>query len=294
MFNRNEKIPTQRVIPSNKEIKSIIWRDFTDFVNPFSIEEQKIIIKASSTRILTNDPVVRLESLEDGVATIAKIKFFDFMSTNYFYNRQDNVENAKPLKQKLLATLKGCNKGDFDSILSQSSLANSIGISLLLEDPRGNYLLCTRSNSVAVSSADHTCSVTASMNESDLASSNPFITCASRELYEELALYADITMQQIIISKQKLQPIVLLHGRVPKPFTELKVEMTKGRDYYKENSFMHVVPKSKALRAIRYNDFTDAAAYHVFYSVTDGNTTSDNWRSGSAKPLGIADFLLQM
>lgn len=294
MINKNKLIPIHRVVKTDKMITNIIWKDSSEFINPFTKEEQETIIKASSTRILTNDPVFRLESLNNGTAKIAQINFFDFMTTNYFYSNQNNVSNAKILKKKLLQNLKDCDTNDFDSILSQKALANPLAISLLLEDFRGNYLFCTRSSSVAVASAEHACSVTASMNLSDFNNTNPFIACAARELYEELGLYADLSLQQIVISKQKLQPTVLLHGLVRKPFTELCSTMVRARDYNRENCFMHAIPKTKVLRAIRYNDFTDIAAYHVFYTVTNGKLDYSTWRNETKQPLEVADFLLQM
>lgn len=66
-----------------------------------------------------------------------------------------------------------------------------------------------------MSSGVYGVSATGSLEECDLLKPNPFLSCANRELEEELYLSVDLVFTGLVASRQKLQPVALFYGKLP-------------------------------------------------------------------------------
>lgn len=160
----------------------------------------------------------------------------------------------------------------FQEVLAVKELANIITVSIVLQDCTGRVLLVKRGNQVAVSSDSFATSAAGSFAMEDVDPEHPFINCGRRELKEELGLDCDLEITGMVISKQKLQPAILLLGKVDKPFEELVGTMLSAEDFNAEDEKLYAVPADKLNSIISRYQFTDVAAYQLY------SLTSNSWR----------------
>ena len=286
----SKKNPEQRIIAYSGEYRDCILKDTSDFVNPFSPEEQKTIIGASGGKRLTNDVCVRLESVEDGICKLAKVHFFDFMCTNYLHNRVTMDRTLKKEKSKLETILSSYKKKTFEDVLAIKEMANLAAISIMLFDSDFNVLIAGRAASNAISSASYAASVTGSLCEEDVEYSDPFLAAAYRELREELGIQVPLEFQGIVQSVQKLQPIILYKGYLEGQFSLYRDTFRRAKDFHKENLFMIELPAAKLLSAVASNDFTDVAAYQA-YKLMDA--TRNDWFKACKHSVILEKYIVQ-
>lgn len=273
--------PKNRVLVSANLISSVQVASKTKFNRILTEEEQKVILSQDAKRTLFNGDSVRLDDLtEDGTAIISVIGFFDFMTTNlvlkpssrskksafaslYAALFSDTVKEANKLERRVKASIYGQPKRNFNDVLQIRELANIIAVSVTIKDCSGRVLIIKRGNKVAISSGNFAVACTGSVTSEDLDSENPFITCAKRELKEELNLDCDLYIDNVIISKQKLQPAVLLSGTIDTLFEDVLETMFTASDFNAENSQLFAVPESKLGAVVKHHQFTDVAAFQL-------------------------------
>lgn len=152
---------------------------------------------------------------------------------------------------------------NFNQILAIDELANIVAVSVLLQDSTGRYLIVHRGNKAAISSGNFATSCAGSVSKEDLQDENPFIACAKRELKEELNLECDLKVDGVVISRQKIQPAVLLSGTLDFTFEETYDAMIAAEDFHEENSELFAVPREKFVGIVKHYQFTDIAAYQL-------------------------------
>lgn len=274
--------PVNRIIRSDKSIKSVRVSEVTYFNRILTEDEQRIILQKDAKRNLFNGKSVRLDNLtENGDAVLSVVGFFDFMTTNlvikpssrstrtafsniYAALFSDTVKEANRLERRIKAAIYGQPRKKFDDILKIKELANIVTVSVLIKDCTGRSLIVRRGKNVAISSGNFAVACTGSVSEEDLYSNeNPFIHCAKRELAEEINLECNLNIDSVVISKQKLQPAVLLSGCIDGKFEDLLNVMTSAIDYSEENESLFAVPSEVLPGIVKKYQFTDVAAFQL-------------------------------
>lgn len=273
--------PKSRVIVSDTKIRQTELLKETTFNRLLTEEEQKKILEQDGKRNLFNGASVRLDSLgTDGTAKVSIIGFFDFMTTNlvvrpasrakksalntlYSNVFSDTTKEAVRLERRVKAAVKGQPTKTFNDVISIKELANVLTVSVLLEDSTGRVLIVKRGDKVAVSSGNFATSCAGTIAEEDLKEKNCFIACAQRELKEELGLDCKLHIDSLVISKQKLQPAVLLSGRLDNPFESFLDKIKNAEDFNEENSMLFAVPKEELPGIVKKYQFTDVASFQL-------------------------------
>jgi len=273
--------PDRRVYKSPITVTDIAVASRSAYVPLLSEDEQKLILSRDGKRNLFNGDAVRLDNLsKDGTATLSKVHFFDFLTTNlvikpasrskqsafsslYDMLFSDEVKKIHRLEHRVKAAVYRYQRRSFNQILAIGELANIVAVSVLLQDSTGRYLIVHRGNKVAISSGNFATSCAGSVSKEDLQSENPFIACAKRELKEELNLECNLKVDGVVISRQKLQPSVLLSGTLDFTFEEAYDAMIAAEDFHEENSELFAVPREKLVGIVKRHQFTDIAAYQL-------------------------------
>lgn len=265
------------------------------FENIYKKEEQKQLLAHSSGKKLFNGDMVRLLKVDKNTCYVQKIKYFDFLTTNLVYRpasskllapkdvlwhmifdeefrARNKLENKLKAKVAWYGPLK-----TFDDVLRVQEFANAIAISVILRDKDDNVLIVRRGRKNAISSGTFAASATGSLTKEDftkkdLTKENPFVLAGCREVKEELDLEVKLLIKEIIIVKQKYQPVVLLEGKVDKSFKELKEKIKRAEDYNDENTGLYSVPSKKIKGVVRKYRFTDTSTYQLV-----GNSNSIGW-----------------
>lgn len=258
----------------------------TPFRNVYNEEEIKQLVQTDRKKNLFNGDCVRLDSIQHNSFSVSEVHFFDFLTTNLTYKPASknlktfrgeihsllldkDYRTHKLLEHRIKARINSNGKPKTaEETLAINELANVITVSILLEDTDGNYLLVKRGNKVAISSGNFATTAAGSLTLDDLKETNPFIACGQRELKEELDLDVTLEVTDVVISKQKLQPAVLLQGKVNTTFKNLKDRMIAAPDFKEENTALFSVPKSDIAVLVRHLQFTDVAAYQLIKATT--------------------------
>lgn len=254
--------PLDRVLVSNSIPLSFYISPNQTYVDIFTPAERDAIIAKYKTPNLFNGDCIRLDSLQNNIASISAVKFYDFLCCNIVGIHNKDLLAWPKLNQYLSPYGK---LNTFDKVLSVKELPNIIGTSTLLHDTLDEFLLVERNTAVSVGSGLFACSSSGSLAAEDLLVDNPVIGCGQRELLEELNLRCTLQIEGVVIPIQKMQPIALLTGKVDRPWRDLIPYMMQGVDFRKENNRILVVPREKLLPMISLYSFTDAAAFHIFF-----------------------------
>lgn len=273
--------PQNRVFVHKGAISGFRVNEKSRFHRLLNEEEQQIILSQDAKRKLFNGESVRLDAIEaDGTVVLSEVGFFDFMTTNlvikpasrskrsafsslYATLFSSQVKEAKSLERKVKAAIYGQPRRSFDDVIAIDELANIVTVSVSLEDSTGRVLIVRRGHKVAISSGNFATSCTGSVADSDLTEVNPFLSCAKRELKEELDLDCELQLESIVISKQKLQPAVLFSVKLDCTFEEVHQRMINAPDFNEENSELFAVPKDRLAAVVKRYQFTDVAAFQL-------------------------------
>ena len=255
--------PCHRIILSTLLPKNFKIVQETSFYQMLSKEEQLQIVEHSTKgKTLFNGCTVRLDSLKNGTAILSKVGFFDFMTTNliikpnnsakrsavanmYSALFSDQVKQIMRLEHHVKAAVIAQPRKTFDDVIAIRELANIITVSVLIKDCTGRALLA------------------GSLDERDLATDNPFLSCAQRELKEELNLECRLHLDHMVISKQKLQPAALFSGKIESRFEDVYQQMISAPDYKEENCELFAVPPESLIGVVKNYQFTDVAAFQI-------------------------------
>lgn len=278
--------PPDRVLISHEIPLTFDISPTIQYINVFTQSEREAIIQKYKTPNLFNGNCIRLDSLKNGHAMISPVMFYDFLCCNIV-----GIHNKDPLAwSKLSMYLDKYGKLDsFDKVIEVSELPNIIGTSTLLHDCNDDFLLVERNTAVSVGSGLFACTSSGSLDENDITSPNPIIGCGVRELTEELNLNCTLSIEGVIIPKQKMQPIALLTGQVFRPWRELLPAIMQGVDFHKENSRIFIVPKDKLLSMISLYAFTDAAAFQIFF---EAGGDKKKWKELEYSFINVKDYYI--
>jgi len=181
------------------------------------------------------------------------------------------IAKASPEDKMILEKLRASvfhtsDLSSFSSVLSNSSLANAMAVSVLVQDINGNYGLVRRTSNLAIGSRLLSVTSTGSLDDSDFHSDNPVIACATRELREELNITCtELILSGIAISKKKLQPILMVNGKINCTWEAIMNTITTAEDYNAEVQEFIAVPHSAVAEFIANENLTDAGRYHILY-----------------------------
>lgn len=252
------------------------------FQRPFSISERAQIINIyleKNNVDAFNGKAVRLDKIKNlGETTflnISMIDFYDFLSTTMVYKQKASLitfcEDHNRLKEKELIenycrSIEGIeSNSSFEKIITQNDVSNIIAVSILVEDSNGDVGIVHRSEKVAVSSGVFGVTVTGVLDELDFLEEDPFTACAKRELKEELNINVDsLDFDELVMSKQKLQPIVLFNLKLDQTWKDLLPSIKMAEDFKKEAQGFFAVPVSKLSDLLASETFSEAAAYQIW------------------------------
>lgn len=228
-----------------------------------------------------NNKVVRLEKIENRddkiQLSLSLIDFFDFLIINIisaqledfiqylkekdiYYTLYDEIERLKQYSKDMLQVT------DFTSLIVDGRSSNALAISVLLTDEKGNYLLTQRSLKTGISEMMHSVTATGAIEEEDYHSMDAIRNCVIRELKEELNLCVDkkdLKIVSIVAGKRKLQPIVIVNGRVKGSFSELLESIKDAVDFNYEVQKLIITDKETLENILYSESFTEAAEYHL-------------------------------
>ena len=273
--------PVNRVIACTElptKFKVVPETSFHRLLN--EAEQRQILEQDAKGRKLFNGKVVRLDAIEGDTAILSEAKFFDFMTTNLVIkpnNRakksalanlyatlfSDQVKQVMKLEHRVKAAIVGQPRKTFDDVIAIKELANIVTVSVLIHDCTGRVLLVHRGNKVAISSGSFATSCAGSVDVQDLETTNPFLSCAQRELKEELDLECSLHFDSLVISKQKLQPAALFSGYIDYCFEDVYQKMISAPDYKEENCELFAVPEDCLNSIVKRYQFTDVAAFQL-------------------------------
>lgn len=276
--------PPKRVIRCQKISGVFRVSDTTPFDNIYDDNEIRELLSFTGKKNAFNGECVRLDKInDDGSIELSIVGFFDFMTTNLLLLPSSNnlisvrqvlyssdYRRRKELEFKIKDAVNKEELKSANGVLSQKHLANIVTVSILLKDSVNNVLLVKRGKDVAISSGKFAVAAAGSVAVEDLESDNPFLACAYRELKEELGI-TDVKLRitELVISKQKMQPAVLVYGEINDSFYDRAESMRNAPDFNSENQSLYVVSETAIRRVVRKLQFTDVAAYQLYTVAKD-------------------------
>ncbi|MCI8403006.1 MAG: NUDIX hydrolase [Lachnospiraceae bacterium] len=288
-LKRNQLFICKGIKPSNRVFRCMniafeeirIEEDEKKFKNIFDEKEKKQLLAHSAGKKIFDGDMVRLSKVNNNICFVQKIKYFDFLTTNLIFkpasskllspkdalwhmifDEEFRVRNKLENRLKSKVAWYGKLKS-FDAILNVDEFANAIATSVVLRDNQDRILIVKRSNKNAISSGDFAVSATGSLKIEDLEKENPFICAGLREVKEELNLDVPLKITDIIIVKQKYQPVILMEGKIEQNFSELVETIKKAIDYNNENTKIYAVPCKEIRGIARKYKFTDTSIYQL-------------------------------
>lgn len=310
--------PQKRVIALHQlELSHVEKQMQSDFVSPISERDRDILVKfyVFRNRVkLFNGISIRLDRLEftdnekkQAIAHVSKVGFFDFISTNL--TAFPSNESVHSLRKQLLSIFRSIRtfgiiqqvtsevqkNGHMTSVtqvLENRSLANIIAVSVLMIDANGKAGVVQRTKRVAVSSGHFGSTCAGTVSEIDFSEDDPFISCAIREIKEELNIdIKSLHFDGIVIPKQKMQPIILYHSHISQSWEELFPQIQQARDISFETQAFFAVPVDRLIPFASHVQMTDTAAYQIWrYAQHNGH--KQGWIPSLFKPLRFNQYLL--
>lgn len=291
--------PKERVLETGVyKICEIKRLDNTNFSSPVPPKIKELFVDLYQERNCTelyNNSAIRIDELDkNGMLTISKVDFYDFITTNLtaytsnspaksFGNMVYTVfkyfklfSSAQEVKNSI--RLKIGKNPDFKKVLSVNELANIAAVNILIEDKVGDVVLVKRSKRAAVSSGDFSVSVCGTPSVEDFDKEDPFAECATRKIREEIGV--DISKERlefktVVISKQKMQPIFLYTAKLDEEWKNYYEYMSKSEKFKLKNEKFYVVPRKSVMKFARKKIMPDESAYQLwrYYSESKDKKT---------------------
>lgn len=164
--------------------------------------------------------------------------------------------------------------GDFFDCVYSSFLPNTIAVSILVRDPKGQYLLSRRTSNVLLGKHLFGVTATGSVDVQDMLmlgkdgkGINPFCACAMREIKEETSLDIapdDFKLRALVIGKAKLQPIALVDATTRHSLPHQYKEYNPSGDTFDAEieKLVAIGPEQIKFMIGKY-DMTEAAEHHI-------------------------------
>ena len=170
---------------------------------------------------LFNGDVIRLDKFieyrECIDMYISPLSYFDSLVTNMLYHKYSEkaLELGDTQEERIIKSsicrIAEAGVSDFESIIDNENLANTIAVSCLIADASGKYGLVSRNQKVAIGKGLMGVTVTGAVDGTDYIMDDPILSCAKREAKEELGvMIRDAKVCAIVISSKKLQPIFIV------------------------------------------------------------------------------------
>lgn len=229
----------------------------------------------NNAKHLFNGTTIRLNGIADNddklLLSISKATYFDSIASNMVYHKYhdklNTLDNSCKVENdiiKVVANINNAGIDGFEAVLSNHFLANTIAVSVLVRDTSNMYCLVFRANTLAVGAGLLSVTVTGALDESDYDTDDPVISCAARELLEELGIVASsFTVDSIAISKTKLQPIFIVNAEVTNTWENVISTFDSAKDYSKEIANYVIASVTDLKKIMNENQMTDAARYHL-------------------------------
>lgn len=250
--------------------------------------------------------VIRLDKLNPEIQ-VSKVGFFDLLATNMtvyptnirivgLYNQLKGLFHwifIYPLLHKITST---SLIGDYipktvDQILSNTNMANAVAVSVFIMDSSNNIAVVRRQKKLAVASGLFAATAAGTVSEKDLEYlDDPFINAAKRELWEETGLEVRLSLESIVISRQKMQPVFLYLGKIEEKWEDIYKNMQKARDYNKEISNIIKIDIRNPDEIVNFlieNELSNASAFHLWRLAIKENskaTMTKTWRKKFLSP----------
>lgn len=228
-----------------------------------------------------NGKSVNLESVLDNdlnfVIEVSVIEFFDVFLFNrlrgidsgfieYLENLSDftDIEIYRMLvayNQSLMA--KYSNISEF---IENSDIPKPIAVSVMVCTLDGFYLVTERPAHLAIGGGLSSVSVTGAVEVEDLKHSNPFASCISRELREELNLdisIEDIELLGIGLGERKMQPVVLANVVVDIDYKSIIHDSRNASEYTLEVEGLRALTADGLKKFIEDNNLTEIGKFHI-------------------------------
>lgn len=211
------------------------------------------------------------------VIEVSVIEFFDVFLFNrlrgidsgfieYLENLSDftDIEIYRMLvayNQSLMA--KYSNISEF---IENSDIPKPIAVSVMVCTLDGFYLVTERPAHLAIGGGLSSVSVTGAVEVEDLKHSNPFASCISRELREELNLdisIEDIELLGIGLGERKMQPVVLANVVVDIDSKSIIHDSRNASEYTLEVEGLRALTTDGLKKFIEDNNLTEIGKFHI-------------------------------
>jgi|GEM_PF-1697466 len=309
--------PRRRVYTLDRsDIGDITKLEKTTFKNELTTEEREIVVNFYSSRnnskpfngisVRLDDVVITEEDKLD--LTISRVEFFDFLSTNLsIYPANSPILSFRNVLLAvrrwwrtfdLITKVKNAvdkygNIKSFIDVVKIKSLANIITVSILIVDSENKLGIVKRSKKVAISSGHFSVTAAGTLSQEDYETYNPFLSCITREVEEELNLKGiEIVFDEVIISKQKLQPVFCFNAKIDERWEDMIDNIKLAKDFSFETNSIFAVPVNKAIPFVAHTIMTDASAYQI-WKYTEKYHKKTNWLISALTPIRIRKFELK-
>lgn len=238
--------------------------------------KEAIISFTKKTNNLFNGNIVRLDSIkhsDDNVLQfdISMVTYYDSMTTNMLYHKYHDklgqLDDNKPVEKNIKSIINNISNmgiSSFTEIINNPFLANPLAVSVMIRDIDNDYCMVRRKNNLAVGASLLSVTVTGGVDDVDYETENPIISCAKRELMEELFLQCnDLSLDYIAISKTKLQPIAIVNGKINDKWENITTNFARATDFSNEVNGFFIIHKEQLPAFIKNNKMTDAAYFHI-------------------------------
>lgn len=254
----------------------------SDFKDEMTEKEKNRIVEIyTAGKNVFNGSAVRLEKINIDKKInfkISKSSYFDLLSTNIIYFKKeeilDRLNNLRLYEDvKLIETIINkietfSSNDSLENILNNNYLANTIAISVLVQDINGNFGLIRRGKNVAIGSGLLGVTASGGVDEVDYSETNPILSCVYRELQEELNIIPNSTkISYVVMSKSKMQPIFLVNCSINESWNSIITKVKNAKDYNSEVTKFYSVPGDVVINFIDGENLTDAAYFHIYNSI---------------------------
>ncbi len=205
------------------------------------------------------------------------IEFFDvFVFNNFRSLNYDFIEylkhNSDYKKIKIyhnLVEYYGLLAEDFNDIdhfLQCAEIPKPVAVSVLVRTADNKYVVTKRPMHLAIGAGLASVSSTGALEVEDFKSSNPFFSCASKELFEELSIEIfpeNINVLGIAIGENKLQPVVVINVSTSATSGDVFNKSKNATDYDLEISSLYALSDEELKVFLHSNKFTEVGRFHI-------------------------------
>lgn len=277
--------------------------DETPFVNPLTPSDIADVVAfyAFVNKARVHDGrVIRLDAINPRIQ-FPVVGFFDLITTN-LTAYPDNLPvqgvfrrlsvlrrwlSIRPVLQSVHARVveRRGKPSCLVDVLENPYLANAVAVSALIVDSANRALVVRRSSSVAVASGQFGATCSGTLAEEDVLSDNPFRSAVMRELLEETGI-SNVRLEkaQLLVPKQKMQPVVAYFGRLEGSWTDCVTQIAHAVDRHEAEDFyiLDIEDSHRVSHFMRTSLCSDTLAWQIWTLASWTHTAAamrQTWRS---------------